>query len=77
MAKKDDAMCWVGRCAWAITAAVAINVGMGLFEYNFFQSEFFLMNFRPIAKLILAIIGLSGFYSLACLVMHCQAKGKC
>ena len=77
MARKDNMMCLASRCAWAIVALAAINVGMSIFEFNFFQCEFFIMNFRPIAKLIFVVIGLSGVYSLACLFMKCQSKGKC
>ncbi len=35
---------WVGIIAWIISACVTINVGLKPFGFNFFQSNFFILN---------------------------------
>lgn len=76
MAKKDAAMCWASKVAWVVTALVSINMGMSLFEFNFFQSNFYMMNLQALTPALMAIIGLCGLFSFATFVMHCSGNCK-
>lgn len=74
--KKDSLMCWAAKISWVVTALASINIGMSLFNYNFFESDFFVMNLQSLGQLIVAVIGLSGAFSFATFVMHCSGKCK-
>jgi len=76
MLKQDNLLCWAAKISWVVTALASINIGMALFGFNFFQSNFYLMNLQSLGKLIVGVIGLSGLFSLATFVMHCQGKCK-
>lgn len=77
---KGHFMKWVFMVSWLISALATINVGLEVFNYNFFASEFAFMHLaafiRPIHYLILA----SGLISLYLFVMSClghDKKGSC
>ncbi len=71
----------LAKVAWAITALVSINVGLIPYGYNFFASNFFMMNPNLLGPINLVIL-LSGLYSGALLLMVwtgmcCNGKSKC
>ena len=72
-------MKWVGLIAWLVSSLAAINLGLAPFGFDFFQTQFIVMNPQfaaPICYLILA----SGLVSLALLIMACTGHhgcGKC
>jgi len=77
-------MKWIGHAAWLITALVSINVGLAPFGFNFFQTEYLMMNAK-LTEAICYIILASGLICLAHFVMtlmgyncgKCSGKSKC
>lgn len=68
-------MKWVFMASWLITALVTINVGLAPFGYNFFQTEFVMVNLFNFITPMLYIILAAGLISLALFVM--SAAGNC
>jgi len=73
---KSSALCWAAKISWAVTALASINIGMALFNFNFFQTQFFMQNLQGLAPAIIALIGLSGAFSFVTFVMHCSSNCK-
>lgn len=61
--------------AWLVSSLAAINVGLAPFNFDFFRTEFFLMNMSNLAAPICYLILASGLISLASFVMSCT-RGK-
>ena len=75
---------WIFMLSWVISALVAVNVGLAPFGFDFFRTEFVLMNLYNLLVPIHYIILASGLISLALFVMslsgHCgcgSCNGKC
>ena len=73
---------WVGIIAWIISACVTINVGLKPFGFNFFQSNFFILNLARFETPIYYIILIAGLCSIGLFVMSltgfcgCDKCGK-
>lgn len=65
----------VCKISSAITALNAVNTGLMPMGYDFFKSEFVVMNMSNMINGIHYIVGLAGIISLAALVM-CSMKGE-
>ncbi len=70
-------MKWVFMISWAISALVAINVGLAPFGFDFFTTEFVLMNLYRFIAPIHYIILISGLISLGLFVMSCSGHCSC
>ena len=77
---KSHAMKIIGMITWAITALVAINVGLAVFSFDLFKTDFMMTSAAGIVKPLLIIILISGIISLlmfvSALAMGCDC-GSC
>lgn len=73
---------WICMLACLITSIVAINVGLFPFGYDFFKSDFVMVNMaRFVTPMYYVVLG-SGIVSLLCFLMCsmgncCKHHGKC
>ncbi len=74
---KHPFMKWIGRATWLISALVTINVGLSAFQYDFFKSEFAMMNLSGVMMPIYYIILASGLMCLFWFVMACMGECGC
>jgi len=75
-------MKWLFMLSYLITALVAINVGLMPFGYNFFQSDFVIMNLSRFIPLMHYIILLAGLVMFIGFIMcasgnHTHCKRTC
>ena len=65
------------KVSWIITALAAINTGLMPMNYDFFRSEFVMMNLSNAINGMYYIIGIAGVISLLSLIMHCMKGDFC
>ncbi len=70
-------MKWVFMISWLVSALAAINVGLAPFNFDFFRTEFFLMNMGNLAAPLSYLILISGLISLGLFVMSCMGHCSC
>ncbi len=68
-------MKWFCMFSCLIAALAAINVGLCPFGFDFFKTEFVMMNMAGFVAILHYIILAAGIISLACFVMCCM--GNC
>ena len=73
--KKSPICKYIGMTAWLVTALVSINMGLAVFGYDFFATDFALMSLSAVIRPIYYIILASGLYSLYMMMLALQ--GKC
>jgi hypothetical protein len=70
-------MKWVFMISWLITALISINVGMHVFNYDFFRTDFAVMNLYSYMDIIHYIILAAGCVSLALFIMSVAGNCAC
>ena len=73
--KHHPIMRWIYMLSWLISSLAAINMGLYPFGYDFFRTEFVLMNLYRFVPAMHYIILISGLISLGLFVM--SASGNC
>ena len=80
---KNPFLKWLFMLSCLISALAAINVGLAPFNYNFFQSDFVVLNMSGLIPLFHYIILAAGIIMFACFVMcvsgnhqHCNKSCK-
>jgi hypothetical protein len=66
---------WVGMLSWLITALAAINVGLRPMNFDFFSTEFMLVNMPQFIEPLQYLILIAGLISLALFVMSLTGSG--
>lgn len=78
---KHGIMGWIGWFSWVITALASINIGLRPFNYDFFSTEFMMVNMQQFIIPLHYLILVAGLVSLAFFVMgamgYCGCQGKC
>ena len=72
---------WIGMLAWFFSSVAAINLGLRPFGFDFFTTEFMLLNMPQLIVPLHYVILVSGLISLALFVMsftgHCSCNSGC
>ena len=66
----------IGMAAWLITALAAVAIGLSLFDYNFFQMDFFANHPELIAPICYVVLA-AGLVGLAFFVMSVMGHCGC
>jgi hypothetical protein len=78
---KHGIMGWIGWLSWVITALASINLGLRVFNYDFFSTDFMMGNMSQLTVPMHYLFLIAGLVSLAFFVMsamgHCGCQGKC
>lgn len=78
---KHGIMGWIGWLSTIITALASINLGMRVFNYDFFSTDFMMNNLPQLIVPIHYLFLIAGLAALAFFVMavtgHCGCSGKC
>lgn len=78
---KHGVMGWIGKLSWVITALASINYGLRPFNYDFFSTEFMMVNMQQFIVPLHYLILIAGLVSFAFFVMavmgYCGCQGKC
>lgn len=78
---KHGIMGWIGWISWVVSALASINLGLRPFNYDFFNTEFVMINMPQLIVPLHYLILIAGLVSLAFFVMsmmgYCGCEGKC
>lgn len=74
---KGGIMRWVYMLSWLISGLAAVNVGLHPFGFNFFSTEFVLMNMMGLIGPMHYLILIAGLISLGLFVMSLSGKCHC
>jgi hypothetical protein len=74
---KHPVLKWVFMVSWLISALATINVGLAPFGFDFFRTEFAMMNLYNLMAPIHYVILASGLISLALFVMSLSGTCGC
>jgi hypothetical protein len=74
---KHPVLKWVFMVSWLISSLITVNVGLAPFGFDFFRTEFILMNFYRFMTPIYYVILAAGLVSLALFVMSFTGNCAC